>query len=371
MNTPETFKGHTQKEVIQAKRKVKGKVLSDAEIVNLVADGSTEDIGTSALWYGYGIKREETPIARLPVVIDEFIRQPGDDAKRRFLVGAGKFLFKAPVLRYEFQSTDWKTQIDAEHVGIVPSPSNYYSAVCALLDKTLVFTKGNVGEALKILSQGADMQSRPSVRVSLSSIYRLGVIQEKRVKSLDPDGDNSKIIDSNPDIRRLAFRLDVEAGSLWPTSHQFYQLIDDVFPRADGVMKTEILAYLKRLVLNGTAKGRKLVDVKRLVKNNTALYTAVKKQFPNSQFVNDYEAISAVIRYDELAEKTAGGSIEPDELVRILEGSDALLKYVSVRELEVALDSVADHLIAQRINRLLKRKTQQEISDNTSAQETS
>ena len=345
----------SRQELKQVFEEYQGRVLADQEVINLVTTGCPTDIATAIQWFGSEIAEIDTPIFRFSQVLADNFDKLKPEEQEELLLGGARFVLGEYRRKLGYTNERWGW-IDYEHFARFNSISTLQKNTGELLLRTLTFTDGDVQKARRLLRQIGPKRHANSLRNSVLWSFYGPVTSKLFPENKEFARTKNDYIEQNPKIVQLAFWLDTDFGGLSPNTDAFYGLLESGFPAIDEPLKTQIMIFLSQQMARRKISKRKYADIKIFLARNQRLCEDIKKHDPNSPFLPAFDLIRKVISLDELLEKTRGGRITAEDLVDLLKNNPDLISYITVAELEKALDKTKEHGLALRIERLIKEK---------------
>jgi hypothetical protein len=393
--------------ITKAREKYAGKILSDNEIIDLAINGDLDSADTVVQWLGSNIDSEQKPVSRFAKILENNFDNIPQDQKEKFLLN-GLRLTVGDFRKLHYSNEGWgpsKKPIEKfadSTINMFRSQEN----LGELLNCMLKFTNNDLRLARHLLEKvplADDINYGKIGPSSLSySFYRpqldTASIQirdreskEKAAKTLGPQGEylinshymisgmqktkervtkisetHKEYLMKNPKIRLLAFWLDAYSGGCGSSSSSFDNLLEDVYPKSDVDLKTQIMTFVKESLFARKIISKKYYIFERII--NKELLEAANIEGPSSPLTDECSEIKRLLDIDKLIKQTKDGKITAEDLVNLIGKSPDLLKYVTEKELQMALDitlnrsskGTKDYNLATKINKLIKDKQTQQ-----------
>lgn len=355
----------TRDHIISIREKYRGNILTDQEILDLVVHGSPDQMEDVSRWLGVGIDEDKRPLQRFSEVLANNFGVLSLSEKEVVLVNGFRFVLGDFNSKYRFATT--YGYYEYEHLGMLSLRSNLgsklgsnlYNNLGELLISTLEFSNNDLSEARKLVRKipFSRKYERNFASVALYNFYSLRVENDTLTPEEQEELNTAdKYRRKNQRITPLAFWLGVKTGTYSPRSPTFENLLRDRFPQFDGVMKTQVMSFMNEQLLLRQIPKTKYKNLERFLLKNEKLYEAVKIRYPDSPFVEYFNSTKRILALDQMLEKTEGGKIKVEDLVILLEEHETLIQYVTMQELEKALDQTREHGLALRIERLIRAR---------------
>lgn len=280
----------TDKDITEAKARHSGIALTNGKIIDLVMNEDLDKIDTIIQWVGSDIPLDQQPISRFADILTTDFAGLEDNQKEKFLINS-----------LRFATGDFKRQQNfillgqsTNDVTILPRMQKNLGEI---LNCVLMFTNNDLQSAKSLLEK-APLTNNNQVRGIGASML------SKSFYCPQPDSHGNKrdkiikknredFLTKNSKIRLLAFWLDVHVQGRNPESQLFDSLLEDVYPKSDIELKTQIMIFVKESLLAGKIRDKKYYLIDRFVEKELA--EAAKTETSDPSLLKEINEIKRIL----------------------------------------------------------------------------